>query len=103
MIVFKPLVWLVRPLLAPPRDFRGPGSDPVLPHFLAWRRSMLVLVLLFTAFTAAIDTATKLVSGPQPSFDLLSRLDPDAEPVEQTFFGDLAELVWLLSFYAMPA
>jgi hypothetical protein len=80
-----------------------PGDGLVLSRFLAWRRNLLVLVLLCTALTAALDTATRLVEGPQPSFTLLLRLDPEGAPVEQTWFGDLADLVWLLSFYAMPA
>jgi hypothetical protein len=53
--------------------------------------------------TAAIDTATWLVGGPQQSIETLLVLDPTSEPVQQTLFGDVAEVVWLLSFYAMPA
>jgi hypothetical protein len=52
--------------------------------------------------TAAIDTATKLVGGPRTSFDFVLRIDPEEGPAEQTRFGDLADLCWLLSFYAMP-
>jgi hypothetical protein len=78
-------------------------ADEKLRQFLAWRRRMLVLVILLTALTAAIDTATWLIGGPQLSIDFLSTLDPTSEPVQQTFFGDVSELVWLLSFYAMPA
>ncbi len=99
----KPLVRLVRSLLAPQRDLREPSADFVLPRFLTWRRRMLILVILFTVLTAAIDTVTKLVGGPQLSFTILLKLEPESGPVEQTLFGDLADLVWLLSFYAMPA
>ena len=99
-----PFLWLVRPLLAPPRD---PGAanaaDLVLPQFLAWRLRVLVLVILLTALTAAIDTATRLVGGPRLSFTILLKLEPESGPVQQTVFGDLADLLWLLSFYAMPA
>jgi hypothetical protein len=96
--------WLVQPLLDSPRDWNGPQADDlVLQRQLAWRRSMLVLVIAFTAVTAAIDTATKLAGGPQISFNFLLRLDPEEGPVEQTWFGDLGDLLWLLSFYAMPA
>src|SRR5260370_31595845 len=99
----KPLVRLVRSLLAPQRDLREPSADFVLPRFLTWRRRMLILVILFTVLTAAIDTVTKLVGGPQLSFTILLKLEPESGPVEQTLFADLADLVWLLSFYAMPA
>jgi hypothetical protein len=78
-------------------------DDLVLERFLAWRWNLLVLVIVLTALTAVIDTATKLVGGPQISFNFVLRLDPDEGPLEQTWFGDLADLVWLLSFYAMPA
>jgi hypothetical protein len=30
-------------------------------------------------------------------------LEPESQPVQQTLFGDMADQVWLLSFYAMPA
>jgi hypothetical protein len=99
----NPFGWLVQPLLTPPRDLRERSADLVLPRFLAWRRSVLVLVLLVTALTAAIDTATRLVGGPGPSLEILLRLGPEAEPVQQTLFGELADLAWVLSFYAMPA
>jgi hypothetical protein len=99
-----PVLRLVRPLLAPPRDRReANAADQVLPRFLAWRRRVLVLVILLTVITAAIDTATRLVVGPRPSFTVLLKLEPESGPVRQTFFGDLADLIWLLSFYAMPA
>jgi hypothetical protein len=64
---------------------------------------MLVLVIALTSLTAAIDTATRIVGGPQVSFNFVLQLDPEAGPVEQTWFGDLGDLLWLLSFYAMPA
>jgi hypothetical protein len=99
----NPFGWLVQPLLTSQHDLRERSADLILPRFLAWRRSVLVLVLLFTALTAAIDTATRLVGGPGPSLDILLRLGPEAGPVQQTLFGDLADLAWLLSFYAMPA
>jgi hypothetical protein len=63
---------------------------------------VLALVIAFTALTAAIDTATRLVGGPQVSFNFVLRLDPEEGPVAQTWFGDLGDLLWLLSFYAMP-
>jgi hypothetical protein len=98
------ILWFVQPLLAPPRDLREANrADEVLAQFLAWRLRVLVLVILLTAITAAIDTGTWLVSGPQLSFTVLLKLEPEAEPVEQTFFGDLADLLWQLSFYAIPA
>jgi hypothetical protein len=99
----NPVVWLVHPLLVAARDLCQPSADFALPRFLAWRRSMLVLVLLLTLLTAALDTATKLVDGPRLSFTILLKLEPESGPVPQTLFGDLADLVWLLSFYAMPA
>jgi hypothetical protein len=94
---------IVQPLLAGHRDLRRePSAGFVLPGFLAWRRSMLVLVLLFTVLIGVIDAATKLVGGPRHSITILLKLEPESVPVEQTLFGDLADLVWLLSFYAMP-
>jgi hypothetical protein len=97
--------WLARPSLAPPGGLGNarPVADQALPQFLAWRRRVLLLVILLTALTAAIDTATWLVGGPQLSLDFLLTLDPESEPVQQTLFGDVAELFWRLSFYAMPA
>jgi hypothetical protein len=99
----NPLVWLVQPLFAPQRDLREPSAALALPRFLAWRRSVLVLVLLFSVLTAAIDTATKLAGGPRRSFTILLKLEPESGTAQQTVFGDLADLAWLLSFYAMPA
>jgi hypothetical protein len=61
------------------------------------------MAVAFTALTAAIDTATRLVGGPQTSFNFVLRLDPDEGLPEPTWFGDLADLLWSLSFYAMPA
>ena len=99
-----PVQWLVQPLWDAPRDGNHPQDDDlVLRRHLAWRRSMLVLVIASTALTATIDTATRLVGGPQTSFNFVLRIDPEEGPAEQTRFGDLADLVWLLSFYAMPA
>ena len=98
-----PFRWLVQPLLVPRRDVGAANAaDQVLPQFLAWRLRVLVLVILLTAMTAAIDTATRLVGGPRLSFTILLKLEPESGPVPQTFFGDLADLIWLLSFYAMP-
>ena len=84
------------------RELREPSADLVLLRFLTWRRSVLLLVLLVTVLTAGIDTATKLTGGPRLSFTILLKLEPESGPVQQTWFGDLAELIWLLSFYAMP-
>jgi hypothetical protein len=99
-----PLKWLVQPLWEAPRAWNGHEADDlVLQRHRAWRRSVLILVIIFTAFTAAIDTATKLVGGPQVSFNFVLRLDPAEGPAQQTWFGDLGDLLWLLSFYAMPA
>ncbi len=99
-----PFLWLVRPLLAPPRDPRtANAADHVLPQFLAWRLRVLLLVILLTVLTAAIDTTTRLVGGPRLSFTILLKLEPESGPVQQTFFGDLADVIWQLSFYAMPA
>ena len=97
-----PLRWLVQPLWEAPRGDVREADDLVLGRHLAWRRSVLVLVIAFTALTAAIDTATKLAGGPQVSFNFVLRLGPTEGPAEQTWFGDLADLLWLLSFYAMP-
>jgi hypothetical protein len=97
-----PLKWLVQPLWDAPRAWNE-ADDLVLQRHRDWRRSVLILVLVFTACTAAIDTATKLVGGPQVSFNFVLRLDPAEGPPQQTWFGDLGDLLWLLSFYAMPA
>lgn len=97
-------LWLVQPLLVAPRDLREPtAAGLVLPRFLAWRRSVLVLVLVSTVLTAAMDTVTRIVSGPRPSLTILVNLGTATEPVQQTLFGDIGDLLWLLSFYAMPA
>jgi hypothetical protein len=98
-----PLQWLLQPLWDAPRSWNEHETDDAVLHrHLAWRRSVLVLVIVFTAITAAIDTTTRLVGGPQTSFNFVLRLDPDEVPAEQTWFGDLADLLWSLSFYAMP-
>jgi hypothetical protein len=100
----SPLQWLVQPLWYSPRDPDDPQADDlVLQRQLAWRRSVLVLVIAFTSLTAAIDTATRVVVGPHVSFDFVLRIDPEEGPAQQTWFGDLGDLLWLLSFYAMPA
>jgi hypothetical protein len=99
-----PFLWLVQPFLAPPRvPGEANAADLILPQFLAWRLRMLVLVILLTALTAAIDTATRLIGGPRLSFAILLALEPETGPVQQSLFGDLADLLWRLSFYAMPA
>src|SRR5437867_1348642 len=99
----NPLVWLVQALFPPHRDLREPSVDLDLPRFLAWRRGVLLLVLLITVLIAAIDTVTRLASEPRLSFTIQLNLEPEAGPAQQTVFGDLADLVWLMSFYAMPA
>ena len=99
----NPFPWLQPSLTLPRHGSATCAADRALPQFLAWRRRLLVLVICLTALTAAIDTATWLVGGPQLSIDFLLALDPESEPVQQTLFGDVAELIWLLSFYAMPA
>lgn len=99
----NPFPWLQPSLTLPRHGSAKCAADRALPQFLAWRRRLLVLVICLTALTAAIDTATWLVGGPQLSIDFLLALDPESEPVQQTLFGDVAELIWLLSFYAMPA
>jgi hypothetical protein len=98
----NPFLWLMQPLFAPLPDSYEQNAQLVLVRWLTWRRSLLVLVLLFALLTAALDTATKL-SGPTPPFTILFKLELGSGPVQQTLFGDLADLVWLLSFYAMPA
>src|SRR5262249_30343755 len=99
----NPLVWLVRPLFAPPRDFRDPDATLFLPRFPAWRRSLLLLVLVCPLVTAAIDSAIAHWDEPRRSFTILLKLESDAEAVPQTLFGDVADWVWVLAFYAMPA
>jgi hypothetical protein len=100
----NPLQWLVQPLWQAPRDGKAPPTaELLLQRHLAWRRSVLVLVVAFTVLTAALDTATRLVGGPQTSFNFVLRLNPEEAPAEPTWFGDLADLLWSLSFYAMPA
>ena len=86
-----------------PALYQANAADQVLPRYLAWRLRLLVLVILLSVITAAIDTATWIVGGPQLSFTIQLNLAPDTEPVQQTLFGDVADLIWLLSFYAMPA
>jgi hypothetical protein len=94
----------VQPLWDAPRAWNGHEADDlVLGRHLAWRRSVLVLVIVFTALTAAIDTTTRLVAGPQVPFNFVLRLDPEEGLGQQTWFGDLGDLLWMLSFYAMPA
>jgi hypothetical protein len=94
----------VQPLWDAPRTWKDHETDDVvLQRHLAWRRSVLVLVIALTALTATIDTATRLVGGPQTSFNFVLRLDPAEGTAQQTWFGDLGDLLWLLSFYAMPA
>src|SRR5262245_26907360 len=61
------------------------------------------MALILTVMTAALDTTTNLISGPRPTFTILIHLGPDGEPVPQTLFGDVADFIWMLSFYAMPA
>jgi hypothetical protein len=100
----EPFVWFVQPLLAPRRDLREAiVADQVLPQFLDWRLRVLALVVFLTVLTAALETATRLAAGPQLSFTILLKLEPEAGPVQETLFGYLADLIWLLSFYAMPA
>lgn len=103
IVMIKPLEWLLRPLLASRRNLDEPqNSEVVLQRHFAWRRSMLILVLIFTTLTAIIDTASKLIIGSRPSFKIVIWLDPDTSPPGQSLFGDLGDLVWALSFYAMP-
>jgi hypothetical protein len=102
--MITPLQWLVQPLWEAPRDWKAPqAAERILQRHLTWRRSVLVLVIAVTALTAAIDTATKLVGKPHTSFNFVLRLDPEEGPAEQTWFGDVGDLLWSLSFYAMPA
>jgi hypothetical protein len=62
---------------------------------------MLVLVLLFTLLTAALDTVTRIGEEPRPSFTILVKLEPESGPVPQTFFpsgrcdGNVTEAVRL--------
>jgi hypothetical protein len=103
--LFDPVRRLVRPTLAPRRDVgkETDAADRAVPRFLAWRLRLLLLVILITALIAAIDAFTRPASGPELSLTILLSLDPEAQPVKQTLFGDLADLAWVLSFYAMPA
>lgn len=93
-----------QPLLAPPRKpGEATAADHIVARFLAWRLRVLLLVIVLTALTAMIDTATWLIGGPRLAFVFELRLDPESGPARQTLFGDLADLLWVLSFYAMPA
>jgi hypothetical protein len=96
-------LWLFKPFVAPAAQGQISPGNEVLPRYLAWRLRLLVLVIVLTLITAAIDTSTWLVGGPQLSFNFQLNLGPETGPVEQTLFGDVADLIWLLSFYAMPA
>jgi hypothetical protein len=99
----SPFKWLVQPLWISPRNQDDPQADELaLQCQLAWRRSVLVLVIAATSLTAAIDTATRLVGGPQVSFNFVLRIDPDEGRATQTWFGDLGDFLWALSFYALP-
>jgi hypothetical protein len=97
------MVWIIQRLLRTPSKREPDAADLVLPRYLAWRLRLLVVVIVLTALTAVIDTATWLVGGPQRSFTIQLNLGPETGPVQQTLFGDVADLIWLLSFYAMPA
>jgi len=100
----RPFVWLLQPLFIAPHDLREANAvDSVVARFLAWRRSVLVLVLTITALKAAIDALSKQYREPQPSIEILINLGTQSELAQQTLFGDVADLLWLLSFYAMPA
>ena len=92
-LMTHPLRWLVQPLWEAPRGDVREADDLALGRHLAWRRSVLVLVIAFTALTAAIDTAIRLAGGPQFSFNFVLRLGPTEGTVEQTWFGDLADLL----------
>jgi hypothetical protein len=101
--MIKPLHWLLQPLLSSRRNLDEPQTaDIVLQRHFAWRRSMLVLVLIFTSLTAIIDTTHKLINGAHHSFNFSIWLEHDTAPPAQTLFGDVGDLVWALSFYAMP-
>jgi len=72
-----PFLRLVQPSLASARALRAANADDqVLLQFLAWRLRLLVLVILLTAVTTAIDTATRLVGGPRLSFTILRKPGP---------------------------
>lgn len=95
-----PLLRLVRPSLAPRA---ADAADRVLSRFLAWRLRVLLLVILCTGLTASIDTATWLLGGPRSPSAAESKTESEPGPVPQSLFGDVIDLVWLLSLYAMPA
>ncbi|HQR05332.1 MAG TPA: hypothetical protein PLN21_00850 [Gemmatales bacterium] len=101
--MIKPLGWLLQPLLASRRNLDEPQTaDIVMQRHFAWRRSMLILVLIFTALTAIIDTTAKLINGSRPSFKFVIWLEPETPAPAQSLFGDLGDLAWGLSFYVMP-
>jgi hypothetical protein len=99
-----PFRWLLQPLfVAPLGQCEANAADLVTFRFLAWRRKVLVLVLVVTGLTAAIDTVFKQLREPRPTLTILIKLGTESEPAQQTQFGDIADQFWLLSFYAMPA
>ena len=99
-----PFRWLLQPLfVAPLGQCEANAADLVTFRFLAWRRKVLVLVLVVTGLTAAIDTVFKQLREPRPTLTILIKLGTESEPAQQTLFGDIADQFWLLSFYAMPA
>jgi hypothetical protein len=92
---------LVRPSLSPSHD--PLAAARVLPRYLAWRLRALGAVILLTLITASIDTATRLVRGPQPPSTIVLNLESESGPVQQSLFGDVVDLIWLVSLYATPA
>jgi len=99
------LRWLVISRWDSPRALTNPrAGEVVLKRYLRWRQVTLLLVIVLTALTAGIDTWSKEPGGPEHKpFNFVLRLDPTEGPVEQTWFGDLGDLLWLLSFYSLPA
>lgn len=79
------------------------AADLVARRFLAWRRKVLIVVLVCAVFTVGIDVIRKQWREPRPTLVVLIQLGTEPEPAQQTLFGDICDQLWLLSFYAMPA
>jgi hypothetical protein len=94
---------LVRPSPAPSGAARpAEAARPVLPRFLAWRLRVLLLAIAVTAGSAALGAAARRMEGPPAPGALVLRLEPEEPAAPRSRLGELADLAWTLSFYAMP-